>query len=124
MSRIWKVSIWAVVAACVALAAMASGALAKATTEGAHPHAGQLDKSFGKKGLFTLGQPENANEIATVTPAGRVFLAGDNGVISLTSNGKRNQSFGTNGRVDLAVPAGYKFEVAAAKVDSQGRVLV
>jgi uncharacterized delta-60 repeat protein len=128
----------ALLLACLAAlwaSALAGSALAKG------PGAGRLDPSFGKGGKAMAAFPaENAGDVGVkydlpfqftaghlemaLAPGGKIVVAGSTRIVRLLANGKPDPQFGAGGSVAISRLPGRTFVLAAAAVDSQGRVLL
>jgi uncharacterized delta-60 repeat protein len=123
---------------CLTLLGAALGAV-PATAKG--PLAGRLDPSFGKGGKVAIAFPAaptsnigvkydlpfqfTAGELKMVAaPAGKIVVAGSTRIARVLANGKPDRGFGGGGAVSIPSLPGRTFVLAAAAVDSQGRVLL
>jgi uncharacterized delta-60 repeat protein len=57
---------------------------------------GQLDASFGTGGTVDTGWFADATQVV-VAPDGHIFVAGDDGIVSVTPNGDVDTSYGVTG---------------------------
>jgi len=139
--RVQWVWIAALVLSCLA-AAPAAAKQGGGKGSGPQPtQAGRLDPSFGKGGKALVAFPAapnsdvgvkydlpfqfTAGELKMVaSPGGRTVVAGSTRVARLLANGKPDRRFGNGGVTAIPDLPGRTFVLAAAAVDSQGRVLV
>jgi uncharacterized delta-60 repeat protein len=102
--------------------------------------AGSLDRSFGGDGRVVTAFPRDRartypnyalpfefapGRIAMArAPGGKLVVASSKAIVRYLANGRRDPAFGGNGSVPIAVPAGFRFQLADVAVDSEGRVVV
>ncbi len=132
----------ALVLACCAVAALAAQpALARKPKGKPAATAGALDKSFGKGGKATFAFPagNTGSEGAQYTlpfsftpghlemaraPEGKLVVAGATKIVRFLADGRLDKSFGSSGVVRVPPTPGAVFVLAAAAVDSAGRVVL
>jgi uncharacterized delta-60 repeat protein len=133
--RIWRTALLL-----ASLTALGTSLLtAPATAKG--PAAGRLDPSFGTGGKTAVAFPAapnsnvgvkydlpfqfTAGELKMVaSPGGKTVVAGSTRIARLLANGKPDRQFGSGGMAAIPGLPGRTFVLAAAAVDSLGRVLV
>ncbi len=143
MTTVWKAAVWVAGVLCVSLAALAGTAAAAqpAAPASAAGRAGARDTSFGKGGKVTVGFPSESagssgpqyelpfeftpgHQKMALAPGGKVVVAGAQKIARFLGNGKPDPSFGEDGVVRVARPAGGVFVLSGVAVDSLGRVVL
>lgn len=130
MNRFWRMTM-VCAALCVALAAIAVGAAAAKPqgkgTKKAPPKTGQLDPSFGQKGKTVVSVPKDeyrSRVEMAIAPSGKSYVLDGPLLLAFGANGRPDQGFGKNGRVNVTTATGLLSEAADLTVDANGRILV
>lgn len=138
-SRLGRASLCAISAVGVIVVGWSTAsATALPAQRGQLPHAGSVDPKFGHRGKAIVPAPRKAavfhslvlgrmygsgRQIAIATD-GSIATLSDRVLLGFEANGRRDLSFGHNGRVQLRNPSGLEFQPTAIAFDSQGRLLV
>jgi uncharacterized delta-60 repeat protein len=122
----------AALAACLAMAAQSPGAARSVASS----RAGELDATFGQAGRVSAimpgpegkalpygpgGRPDSTT---AVSPGGGIAAAHGRTVVELNPDGTPDPHFGRDGRVQLALADGLRFQLASIAFDHRGRLLV